>query len=209
MLYLSALILIPSLLFLSILGFIKRKSYDTTHSLIHYLMLLGLSSEALMLLCASYFKNNIPIYNLINLVEFFLVFYFYFKFIRFRLNKFIYLLILFGFLLFYSFEFFNKGIFNMFVFSFLYKNIALVILAVIAFEKIISAPQDSLISDYSIFWINTAILIYYSCTLFIFGLRKYTVHLPTLTLVTVYLHIFFILVFYSLLSIGLWKTSKK
>jgi len=209
MLYLSGLILIPSLFLLTIFGFIKKKSYDATHSLIHFFVVLGLMNEILIRVFALYFKNNTPFYNFSSLVEFFLLFYFYFRFIGDGLNKLSYFLILFVFMFFYISELIDKGIFVAFSYSFLLKNGIFIFLAIISFRKIINLPQDSLITNYSMFWINTAILIYYSCTLFIFGLRKYTLHLPTLTLVTIYLHIFFILVFYSLLSVGLWKTSKK
>lgn len=208
MLYLIGLTLTPFLLFLCILGFIKFKNYDTAHSLIFYAILFGFTSEVLMKLSARYFHNNIIVYNLSSIIEFLLLFSFYYTFIGKGLNKYMYLLFLSVFLVSNLTELYNKGPFTMFTYSFLIKNTILLFLATVAFRKIINSHKTSIISDYSIFWINTSILIYYSCTLFIFGLRKYTLHLPSLALVTVYLHLFFIFVFYGLLSIGLWKTSR-
>jgi hypothetical protein len=209
MLYFSALILLPFLLFLSIINFSKRKSYDTTHSLIFFAIIFAFVGETLMTFCAWYFKNNIPVYNSLSLFEFSFFFVFYYKIIGQGLNRFVYFLLLLIFFTSYSIELADKGLSSMFSYSFLYENSILIFLAIVAFLKMINKPQDSLISDYSVFWINTAVLTYFSCTFFIFGLRKYTVHLPALTLVTLYLHLFFIFVFYSLLSMGLWKTSKK
>jgi len=209
MLYLTGLILIPILSFLSILSFIKRKNYDATHSIIFYSIIFGLSSEILMRAGAMFFKNNTALYNIINLVEFIIFFYFYYRFISERIHKLFYLLILFIFISFYLFELADKGILVAFSYSFLLKNAILITFAILAFGKIVAYPVNALITNYSVFWINTGILIYYSCTFFIFGLRQYTLHLPTLTLVIVYLHLLFILVFYSFLSIGLWKTTKK
>ncbi len=162
-----------------------------------------------MRFCAWYFQNNTPIYNLLSVFEFSFFFAFYYKIIGQGMHRFIYFLLLFIFFTAYSTELINKGLFSMFNYSFLYENSILVFLAVVAFFKMINHPRESLISNYSVFWINTAVLIYFSCTFFIFGLRRYTLNLYLLTAVTGYLHLFFIFVFYGLLSIGLWKTSKK
>lgn len=209
MLYFSGLILLPFLFLLISLGYIKRKNFDTTHSIIYYFIIFGFFAEISMRLCALCFKNNTPLYNLISLIEFLFFFCFYYKFIGNRLNKFSYLLIFFIFLSVYFYELINNGVFSVPSLSILCKNVLLIVLSIIAFRKIINVPQDSIITDYSIFWINSAILVYYTDTLFIFGLRKYTLQLHALTIVTIYLHLFFIFVFYGLLSIGLWKTSKK
>jgi hypothetical protein len=209
MLYYTNFILLPFLLFLCILGFLKRRNYDTAHSLIFYALLFALLSEVLLRLSAWYFRNNIIIYNLSSLMEFLIFFLFYYKFIGSGLSKPVYLLILFVFLFFYVMEFINKGAFTLFSYFFLYKNFCLIVLAIFAFRKIIADPKEQVISNYSVFWINTSILIYYSCTFFLFGLKRYTLNLPLLSMVTFYLHLFFIFIFYGLLSLGLWKTSGK
>ena len=207
--YISFFILLPYLFLLSVIGTFKRKNYDTAHSLIYYFVILGFVAEVLMRFCASVFKNNIAVYNSVNLVEFLLLFSFYSKFLHKDLNRFVYVLVLGIFFSFYFFEISSNGFLTMMSYSFLYKNAILIFLALMAFRKIIRLHETTLISDHSFFWINCAVLIYYSCTLSIFGLRKYTVDLQLLNLVAIYLHLFFILVFYGLLSIGLWKTSKK
>lgn len=209
MLYYIGLIFIPFLVLLCILGFIKRKSYDAAHSLIYISILFALISEVLMRIFAWYFKNNIVLYNLSGLIEFFIFFMFFYNYIGKSISRYIYLIFVSLFLIFYTIEITDKGLLLMFNYTFLYKNVLLLSLAIVALPKIVNSGETPIITDYSIFWINTAILVYYSCTLFIFGLRKYTVHLSTLTLVASYLHLFFAFTFYSLLSVGLWKTSRK
>lgn len=209
MLYCIILILIPYLLLLSVFGYIKRKEYDTAHYLIYYSIILALTSEFLMRLSGWYFKTNIAIYNISSLLEFFVIFLFYYKFIGKEIPNYIYIAVLIIFLVFYFIELSFRGLLTMFNYSFLYKNITLIVLALLALPKIINYGKISIITNYSIFWINTAILVYYSCTLFIFGLRKHTLHLSTLSAVATYLHLFFIFIFYSMLSVGLWKVNRK
>lgn len=209
MLYISGFILLPFLLFLITLGFLKRKSFDTSHSLIFYFIILAFVSETLLRLCAWYFKNNIPLFNFLRLLEYIFLFGFYYKFLYSTFYKIFFRVAVVIFILIYLYEFFSKGLFAPYNYSFLFTNIIMVFLALTLFRNIISIPTTTFISDNSIFWINSAILVYYSCTLFIFGLKKYTVNFQVLSIVAIYLHLFFIFVFYSLLSIGLWKTSQK
>lgn len=208
MLYYITLTIIPFLTILSFLGLLKRRNYNTAHSLIYLSIVFALVSEVFMKLSGWYFKTNIAIYNISSLIEFLIFFFFYFKYLEKDINSYLLVCLLLVFLSFYTIELFQKGLNSMFSYSFLYKNTSLLILAIIAISKITKQVKTSFITGYSIFWINTAILVYYSCTLFIFGLRKYTLHLQTLTLVATYLHLFFIFVFYGMLSIGLWKASK-
>jgi hypothetical protein len=208
MLYYIGLTLNPFLLILCIFGFIKRKQYDTAHSFIFYAIIFALVSEVGMKLSGWYFKTNIVIYNISSLIEFLIFFLFYFIFLGKKSNKTIFVVALLVFVTFYSLEFLQKGLNSIFSYSFLYKNSILLVLAVVAMPKITGNVKATLITNYSMFWVNTAVLVYYSCTLFIFGLRKYTLHLPSLTLVATYLHLFFIFVFYGMLAIGLWKADR-
>jgi hypothetical protein len=208
MLYLSGIILIVYLLVLAIISFRNRRNFDTAHSIIFYVINFALISEILLRLCAWYFRNNILLYNLFNLIEFLFFFYFYFKFIGRNLSKYTYLLILMITLIFYFSEFISRGVFSLLCYSFIYKNAVLILLSILAFRKVINSPKSELITDYSIFWINISVLIYYSTTFFIFGLRKYTASLYSLSNAVVYVHILFIFVFYGLLSVGLWKVKK-
>lgn len=209
MLYYIGLILNPFILLLIILGYTKRKQYDTANLFIFYALIFAFTSEVLMKISGWYFKTNIVIYNISSLIEFFIFFFFYYKYLGKDISNFFYFFAILIFFVFYFIESYERGLFRMFNYSFLYKNITLMVLAVIALPKIINHGKTSVITDYSVFWINTAILVYYSCTLFIVGLRKYTLHLPNLTIVATYLHLFFIFVFFSMLFTGLWKANRK
>jgi hypothetical protein len=193
---------------LSLLGILRRGQYDTAHLMIFLAIVFALIADVLMRLFGLLFHNNIVIYNVSNLIEFFIIFFFYYKLIGKSIKAYIIGGILAIFLLFYLLELSQKGLLEMFSYSFLYKNITLLTLAVLANQKITNQVKTPLITSYSVFWINTAVLFYYSCTLFIFGLRKYTVDLHNLNLVATYLHLFFIFVFYGMLTIGLWKAHK-
>lgn len=209
MLLVTGLILIPFLLILSIIGYRNIRFYDKPHLVIYSVIVFALISEILLRLSAWYFKNNVVLYNIFNLVEFFFFYFFYYRLLGNSLSKITYALLLIVFFIFYFYEFYCNGIMAYSSYSYLYKNTVLVYLSVILFRKISNTPLYTLITDYSIFWINIAVLIYYSSTFFVFGLRKYAYYLNVLTDISVYIHVFFILVFYGLLSIGLWKVSKK
>jgi hypothetical protein len=208
MLYNITLLLIPYLTALSLLGYFKRKQYDTAHSLIFFAIVFALISEILMKLCGWYFKNNIVIYNISSFVEFFIFFSFYYKFLGNSISLIVFGAVLGVFLFFYFLELSQKGLLAMFSYSFLYKNITLLVLATLTMRNITGNIRALLITNYSVFWINSGVLIYYSCTLLIFGLRRYTLNFQMLTLVATYLHLFFIFVFYGMLTIGLWKAHR-
>jgi hypothetical protein len=208
MLYYVDLALIVFLLLLGIVSATKFKQYDTTHSFIFYTLVLGLLGEVLMRVCALVFENNIPVYNIINFLEFLLVFLFYYYFLGGTNNRNIFISIFLIFVLCYAVEIAREGLFRMFSYTFLYKNTILVFLSLYTFRFILKNPRREFISDYSVFWINTSILFYYSATLLVFSLRGQIIGLNLLSNVITYILFALLFLFYGLLSIGLWKAAK-
>jgi hypothetical protein len=209
MLYYTTLFLLAYMLFLCI-GVVKfRKSFDIAHSLIFYYIIFSFVNEILLRLCIRLFHNNIPLYNLFSLFEFSILTAFYCRTLFVRQRKSFHISLVLLFLLIYFLELIYKGPFEMLNYSFLFSNSLLVVLAIASFRKIANNSEAFIITDNPLFWINSAILIFFSCTIFIFGLKRYTLKYTLLTSVTNYLLLLFIFVFYSLLTVGLWKTSKK
>lgn len=187
----------------------KRRHFERAHSLIHYFIIVTFINEILLRLSILIFRNNIPLINIYGFFEFTILLAFYYNFFANFKNKYLILGLELIFITIFIGELYTRSIYIPFSFSFLFTNFTMVCLSGLAFRKIVKDPHTTLITDYSYFWINSGILIYYSCTLFIFGLDRYLVKYELLSIFLFYILNFFIFIYYSLLSIGLWKTSKK
>jgi hypothetical protein len=197
------------LFILNVLVYTKKRYFEKAHSLIHLFIFVTFINEILLRLFALIFKNNVPVINIYGFVEFAIILAFYYNFLSNFKSKILFLSLELIFIILFVYELYSRSIFTPFSFSFLFANFTLVSLACLAFRKIVKNSPTTLITDYSYFWINSGILIYYSCTLFVFGLERYLVKYELLNEVLFYILNFFIFIYYSLLSIGLWKTSKK
>lgn len=209
LLYYTGLVVIPLLLVLSVIGFMNRAKYDTTHTVVFYMIVYALFNEILLRVSIIVFKSySIILYNLITLGEFVLIFTFFCTFLNFKKYRASLLLMSLLFLGVYIYQYFSKGLFVYHSYSYLTKNALILILCAAGIRKMISEPKEKLITEYSLFWIIGSILLYHGCTTLLFGMRKYTVNHPVLENFVTWMHIFFELVYYSLLSIGLWKYKK-
>lgn len=197
------------LLVINIVAFRTKQKKDKCHSLIRIYIFGSLINEILLRLFAIIFKNNTLIYNFFSLFEFIVLFYFYYLYLISYFDKKIFQFLFLVFLSIFLSEILFKGFFTLLNYSCLYTNFLLVTLSILSFRVIILATPTQLITDYSYFWINCAILIYYSCTLTIFGLRRLSYHHSGFNEITNLLLYLFIILYYSLLAVGLWKASKK
>ncbi len=197
------------LLIINIVALSTRKKRDKCHSLIHVYVFGSLINEILLRLFALIFKNNTLIYNFFSLFEFSVLFYFYYLFLISYYDKKIFKFFFLVFVSVFLSELIVKSPFTLLNYSCLYTNLLLVTLALLSFRIIIRATPTQLITDYSYFWINCAILIYYSCTLIIFGLRSLSYQYSGFNEITNLLLYLFIILYYSLLTVGLCKASKK
>lgn len=209
MLYHIHLLLIVYLFALSGISFFFRKRYDTTHLFAFALISFAFLSEGVMKICAILFHNNIPIYNLSGFTEFLLVNIYFIYYLGSKYNNVFKSLILLVFLISFGLEIVHVGLFQMLKYCFLLKNIILVILSIIAFKQMLDIDKNELITNSSFFWINTAVLIYYTGTLLIFGIRNLANNFHLLDFTLFSLHLLFIYIYYTLLFIGLWKASRK
>lgn len=208
-LYYVEYFIIISLIIINIIFFLKRKHFESPHSLIYYFIIGCCIHEIFIKISAIIFKNNTILINIFGCFEYIILLAFYYKFIGSKKNKAVFIALFFLFLLFVAIEAYFKPYFVFFNNSFVFANIVLIILAVVSFRNIIRNVPETIITDYSYFWLNSAILIYYTCTLFIFGLMRYSVKFSNFNLVLNYTLIFFIFIYYLFLSVGLWKASKK
>lgn len=198
-----------SLLIISILFYVKKKHIDSDHILIYYFIIFSFINEILLRIFAILYRNNIILINFFICFEFIILLTFYYKFIGNKKNKVVFIALFFLFIIVVVTEACFKPCYVFFNISSLFANIVLIMLAVVSFKNIIKKLPETIITNYSYFWINSAILIYYTSTLFIFGLMRYSLKFGNFNLVLSYTLIFFIFVYYLFLSIGLWKALKK
>jgi hypothetical protein len=187
----------------------KRKSYNTAHLIILFYIFFGALNEISMRLSAIYFKSNILLINLFVVIEFCLVSYYYYLSSDSRFKKQIFYTLCAIFITILITELGNKSPLEYLNYSALFSSTSLIFLALYSLLSMINNTREKLITNDPSFWINLGVIIYFSCTLFIFGLERYYVKYNNLNLLITYLLLFFAIVYYSLLSLGLWKASQK
>ncbi len=152
---------------------------------------------------------NMPIINLFIVIEFFLLTYFYKRlFISasidilhkalWGIGGFIVLM-----------EFITRDFHQYYSFFSLFSNLVLVLYAVFFFRSILIQQPVDIITDYYLFWFNSACFIYFSCTSIIFCLQNLPGSYINTHQIIIFTHILFNYIFYLLLTIGLCKTVQK
>jgi hypothetical protein len=187
----------------------KRKSYNTAHLLVLLYIFYGGLNGIMMRLSAIYLKNNILFINIFVLIEFCLVVYYYYLSSSSKFRKQILLVLCAIFITILITELGNKSPLEYLNYSALFSSTSLIFLALYSLLSMINNTKEKLITNDPSFWINLGVIMYFSCTLFIFGLERYYVKYNNLNLLITYLLLFFAIVYYSLLSLGLWKASQK
>ena len=197
------------LILVNVVIFFWKRNFDKNHSLIYYFILGSTANEILLYVSAYIFKNNVLIYNIFGTFEFLILLYFYYRYTTPSISKKIFISVFISFATVFLTELLFKSPFVVTNYSFLFTNVSLVVFSTYSFRIIINKTPTQLISDYSYFWINCAVVVYYSCTLIIFGLVRLSGTYSVFNTVSRLLLYFFILIYYSLLAVGLWKASKK
>lgn len=151
--------------------------------------------------------NNYFIFHIYTVLEFFIWSYFYFKIFRRFVHPIVFYLVLVGFLIVAYMEARIKGWDSMDSFSISTESIILIIcsgslyyyvLKNLIYENLLKTP---------IFWINTAVLCYFSGNLFLFAFSNYIMSQDPLVhnFLWATIHTFFNVTYNILLSIGFWK----
>lgn len=178
------------------------------NSIILTLLSISLLTEIVSLILILYFKtSNIVLYNYFILIETILL-YFYFGHIQSNIIRLISTIFLIFFILISSYELVINSIKSMNAVSFTLQSIYSIVFSLLAFHHILKEQKYNNILKASVFWINSAILLFFTGNLFLHLFSKYLQEHALNAFFELWaFHSFFNIVFYSLISIGLWKTK--
>jgi VanZ family protein len=194
------------------IGIIRRKYLQKETITIFYLILNGILFEAISRsMTFFHLKNNLPFFHIYTVIEFFIISWFYWIVFK---NYFSRLLIPVVLLTFFIFSLIDSFIFhNVFTFNSYSKSLECIILvtfSVLYLYKTFNEFQEKDPSDTPIFWINAGFLFYFSGCLFLFTFSNYILTQgKTMGIVVWALHAFFVILMYSLISVGFYKTNKQ
>lgn len=177
--------------------------------LILYYCCASLVSEVLSHLLLWQHTINMPIINLFIIIEFFLLTYFYKRLFTNTsidiLHKALWGIASFIILM----EMITRDFHQYYSFFSLFSNLVLVLYAVFFFRSILIQQPVDIITDYYLFWFNSACFVYFSCTSIIFCLQNLPGSYINTHQIIIFTHILFNYIFYLLLTIGLCKTVQK
>jgi hypothetical protein len=186
---------------------LKRQSIESR-------TIIALLVVSLLVETLSYFiltANNIILMHIYTFIEFSLLSVFFKLFFGSKFSfKMLFLLICL-FLLIAGFDaFFLNDFYTINNFSTSIEAISMIIFSVVAFYFTLKNLLFDNILATPFFWINTAILIYFSGNLFLFLFSNYLQKHQILNYKMLFInHSFLNIVFYILISIGFWKVEKK
>lgn len=177
-----------------------------------YYLYFSLTIEILVKLFNEYIDNNLPALHVFTLIEFLLISMVYFYSINSNVIKRLVLTIT----LLVSVFIVINSIYIQNIFSFntnarAIENVVFIIYPLAFFYSILKELKILKLEKEPMFWINIAILLYFSCNLFIFIFSNYIIdslsHVNNLWIW--FVHGFFNMLMYILFAIGLWYSRKK
>jgi hypothetical protein len=203
--YVSWVISIPL-----IIGIFKRKYLERELKIIFYFLCNSVFFELISMTMYKYKIPNLYLFHLYVLTESFFIFWFYFEIFKKNLSPKIIPII---FIVFITFSLVDTFIWhNPFTFNSYAKTlecIIIVLYTVFYLYKTFDEFQDEDPSDTPIFWINAGFLFYFSGCLFLFTFSNFILTQgKPMGMIVWELHAFFIVIMYSLISIGLWKSKR-
>jgi hypothetical protein len=193
-----------------IVGIIKRKYLVNELKIIFLFICNGLFFEFISTLMWYYKIHNLYLFNIYVLSEFFFISWFYYTIFKKYLSP---KTIPTAFIIFVSFSLIDIFILhNPLTFSSYAKTlecVIIVIYTVFYLYKTFDEFQDEDPSDTPVFWINAGFLFYFSGCLFLFTFSNFILTQgKPMGIIVWAVHAFFIIIMYSLISVGLWKSKK-
>jgi len=191
-------------------GFIRRKFLDFDSKLIFILFILGTLVEILSRLYSNYIsKNNILFFNIYQILETGVITTYYYRLIPNKYFKNIILFTLLIFMLYSSLIVYSNHSNALNSFSFTIESIVFAFLATLQFHYLLKYPRYHNIISAPIFWVNSAFLLYFSGSLFLHLFSQYLISHAQYAFFELWglWHSILSLIFYTLISIGLWKTK--
>jgi hypothetical protein len=192
-----------------IIGVIRFRKLDKSQMLIFTYCVTSLIAEVLSHFLIQKKIANVPIVNTFLVIEFFILSYFYYHLFTEKLKRDLFILVWIVAIIIVFFELVLRDINQYFSFFSLFSNLIFVLCSVFFFRKILIQQPVDIITDYYLFWFNSACFIYFSCTSIIFCLQNLPVNAFDTHHLIIFTHILFNYIFYILFAIGLCKTVQK
>lgn len=174
------------------------------------LLIISLIIEVVDFIRIKYDLHSVSIFNVFTIIEFILLWHFYSKFHitlhSSRVNSIILLL----FLIIAIIDlFFVNGFERMNNITISVESITLIIYSLISFYLIMSRMLFDKLLDAPFFWMNIAVLFYFSGSLFLFLFGNYLMKQGNSVYMEMYkIHTFVNAIWYLFISIGFWKVKK-
>jgi hypothetical protein len=194
-----------------VLGFISKIQKQKSLIFIFYLQCITFFIEIINSLLAYNNNNSMMIVNLFTLIEFFFILWFFKSFFDKFFRPFFHVFLFFFFLLFIIYTgFVSNDIKIIDNLSVSIESIILIIYSLFSFYIIMKKMIYENLLSTPFFWINSAILIYFSGNLFFFAFSNYLQkHSDQSLFLQLYIiHSIFNILYYITLSIGFWKARK-
>jgi hypothetical protein len=198
------------ILFPLIVGISKKKYLTNSLKIIFFFICNSSLFEIISSVMASYSIPNLYLFHVYVLSEFFFISWFYQTIFR---NYISFKTIPTIFIIFIIFSLIDTFIWhNPFTFNSYAKTLECLIIVsytVFYLYKTFDEFQDEDPSDTPVFWINAGFLFYFSGCLFLFTFSNFILTQgKPMGMITWAVHAFFIIIMYSLISVGLWKAKK-
>jgi hypothetical protein len=192
------------------IGIYRKAFLSKTDHVIFYLLLVSLFVESVSAVLAVNTINNMWLYHIYTVLEFTLLTYFYSRYMKDSSWSLILICAYVLFLMVAAFESYSLGPKDLDNISTALESILIFVYALATYGRMMKQLEHTNLLSTSLFWINTAIFSYFSVCFFLFIFSNYllkdsvNIHLEMWGI-----HSVINIVFYSLISIGFWKTSIK
>lgn len=196
-----------------VVGIIQFKKLNISHRFLFGFILIGTLSELTNRTMRLFFEmnNNMPIGHLYILISFIFLALFYMQELKDFINKkiIIAIIILYEFFCLYNVIWFQSHLSYPSVPGAL-SALILVTFSILLFANILRESKIQVLSEYSLIWINSAVLLYYAGNFFFYTLFNFILNYSYQFLIQV-IDFFRILnaIFYILIAIGLWKAGQQ
>lgn len=177
---------------------------------IYLLLFVSLTVEVVDVILAFRNINTMVVINIFTSIEFALIWCFYKSFTARVKNSNVNTIVLLIFLVIAVIDlFFINGFKRVNTLTVSIESITLIVYSLISFYLIMSRMLFDKLLDAPFFWINIAVLFYFSGSLFLFLFGNYLISQGNKTYMEMYkIHTFVNAVWYLFISIGFWKVKK-
>lgn len=203
--FVSFMMLIPIFI-----GFGKSIYKSADYKSVFWLLIISLGIEIITLILMKRNINTLGVFNCFTILEFVFLSSFYSNFTNSVKKTYFNKIVLLIFLVISVIDlFFINGFKRVNTLTVSIESITLIVYSLISFYLIMSRMLFDKLLDAPFFWINIAVLFYFSGSLFLFLFGNYLISQGNKTYMEMYkIHTFVNAVWYLFISIGFWKVKK-